>query len=231
VVGKTAIAVIPSRRGVVPPGTRSSFRVSTTTMRRHAVPLSAQRCGLLVGLSSLAACASPATDDAPRWIRQVTFEATRRMLRSESDFPGTEDQDGFGATLDLRRSDGPLGFELGLNHTDEEDSLPGGGTFEARVTELLIGARGTWELGRFRPYLGGGLSLLYTELDFEPAGLPHDSDDDLDGGAYVRLGAGWVLGERLLVSAEYRRLFEELGDYGGFDLDYDQLTLGVGFSF
>lgn len=126
-----------------------------------------------------------------------------------------------------------VGVEAGFQFSDDSDTRDGGsGTVrsELDVYELYAGLRKTFVAadGRLHPYVSGGLSYLNAKIAASP-GSDLDFDDDDSFGIYLRAGVYYRPTGNLRIGLDFRKLFgTHLSGTGGKDLDYDQITLGVG---
>ena len=190
----------------------------------------------LLCLSCLPACASFEGVQPETKVHGISLQYGEREIDDEDELPGLEDLDLIGIEYDVFAPHAALGWELTLLHTNEERDLKPSGSSEVRITELAGGLRKTFgpsDLGvrGLYPYVGAGASLFYTEGEVRSPGLPKDSDEDFDAGLYARVGLYARFADRFRVGVDYRYVWEEFTDFGGFDLDGDQLALTLGVSF
>ena len=180
----------------------------------------------------LSACVGPTGPQQPedQFRRNVAVSVGRRYYDTGSslDRPPTA-----GLTFDLYRPCDLVGFEVGVAHTRDSEDLDPSGNIDAHSTELRLGLRKTFELQRLpvQPYVGAGIVGMFTEVDFRSPGFPHDEDSDWDTGVYVHVGARVFLTERVFLGLDLGLTKEEFLDYGGFDLDSQEVNLQLGFRF
>jgi hypothetical protein len=189
----------------------------------------------LLWLACLPGCSSFQAVKPEPLVHGVSAYLGRRNLEDSDKLDGLGKLETIGAQYDVRAPHAALGWELALFQGRDTADLPGG-SLEARVTELAGGVRKTFEPGQLGvrglyPYVGGGLSLFFTESERRSAGLPDASDEDFDVGPYVHIGVYGRFFDRLRIGVDYRLVREEFLDHGGFDLDGDQLALTLGVSF
>jgi len=189
----------------------------------------------LLWLAFLPACSSFQSVKPEPLVHGVSVYLGRRDIDDSNQLAGLGKLDSIGVQYDARAPHAALGWELALFQAKDTADVAGG-SLEARVTELAGGVRKTFEPGQLGvrglyPYVGGGLSLFFTESERRSAGLADVSDEDFDAGVYVHLGVYGRFFDHLRIGVDYRLVREEFLDYGGFDLDGDQLALTLGVSF
>lgn len=168
--------------------------------------------------------------------RQVNFGAGVRTFE-DPDFGALDDQ--VALTLDYCEPMrlGALRLEGGMHYTyDEADGTAGGQDvrLKGKTLELSMGVNFCRLVGRFRPYVGIGASLLFLEL----RGIDVDvdllfDDQDLTAGGYAKAGLLFQVSYTSHVGIEVRHF--EGGDVtlDGADLgtSSDQLLFVLGTSF
>ena len=189
----------------------------------------------LLPLACLAACSSFQAVKPEPLVQGVSAHLGERDIEDSNELDGLGKLGTVGVQYDGRAPHAALGWELALFQSEDTADLPGG-SLEARVTELAGGVRKTFEPGQLGvrglyPYVGGGLSLLFTERELRSPGMPDANDEDLDAGVYVHAGVYGRFFDHLRIGVDYRLVREEFLDTGGFDLDGDQLALTLGVSF
>lgn len=164
-------------------------------------------------------------------ITNVTLVLGSRELGDEFFWQPLDEQDNIGIEIDTY-TPGSLGFEFGLHLADASESVLGV-PLESDTLELNFGGRKTWgqDLGGLHPFVGGGAALIVTTIDIGNGFL-----DDSDGGLgfYLHGGAYYTIGDSFNLGFDYRKLFGTDIEFTGFvptDVDYDQLSFTVGFSF
>ena len=194
------------------------------TLLRFAAPLAA-----------LTACRAPGAGPrgpiGPEWQHHVSLGAGFRRLESGT-FDGIDEPFLYGIEWDVRRPDWLVGFEAGVNRSEDTERLSPSGRFHAEIHQLYVGLRATFDLTpRLQPYLALGLNEYYTEVEFEAPGFPFDRDTDWDSGYYLKAGLRFRVDDHLTIGLDVRHDREEDLDYGGFELDAQQATLRLGWSF
>lgn len=172
---------------------------------------------------------TPSRVSTPSRVRTTTLLLGSRTLDDSFFWEPLEDQNMFGLEFDSYIPGG-FGYEMGFHVARASESLSGV-SFETTTIEFNFGARKTWEVGDFHPYLGGGLSLVATSLEIGSGFI-----DEADGGLgfYLHGGGYFRIANNLTLGFDYRILRGTEIELDGFvptDVDYTQLALTVGFSF
>lgn len=197
----------------------------------------APACVAVLGLFLGTACASappPLPFAAGGETPELGFTALvgARDLEAESDFGSTDEQAFGGVELHWARPGEPLALELGLTYSRDTDEPSLEPELESEVADLGLGLRYRFrELGVFRPYLAGGLALLYGHTESEGPGFPSLDEDDWDGGVYTHGGLWAPFGDDLRLGLDLRWVGSDWLESDGLDLDHTAiaLTLGTGF--
>jgi hypothetical protein len=151
----------------------------------------------------------------------VNFKPGIKML-DKNDWEPVEDQTAVGVSVSWGKETWPVHFLIDyLISLDKQEIFPGV-DLQGTTAELGFGIQKTWELGRTRPFLNGGLSLVLADVDFSGSGISA-SESDASGGGFVGGGVFWRVGSRfnIGVSAHYSKAtatFEFL-DLGGLNLE------------
>jgi hypothetical protein len=168
--------------------------------------------------------------------RQINFGAGVRAFEDE-DFGSLDDQ--LALTLDYCEpiDFGSLRLEGGMHYSyDESTGTSGGETvhLRGRSFELSVGLNLSQLIGRLRPYVGAGASLLFLQqrgID-EDDGLVFD-DDDLTAGGYAKVGLLFQVRPTSHLGVEFRHFVggDVVLDGTDFATGYDQLlfVFGTGF--
>jgi len=189
-------------------------------------------------LMVLAASAAPVAAKPGEFEAEVNFIVGLKSLDGE-DWAPVEDQQMFAAEMSWGTTDFPVYFVSDVIGTATQEDTPSFdplfGPFSVTTTgttfEMDFGVRKIWEVGTFRPYLGGGVGIMigYYKAEF----LNYTSDDAdatlgpwLGGGMYWRLGPHFNLGLSARWSQGIIDLFGANADTGGL-----QYGLLVGFGF
>jgi len=116
---------------------------------------------------------------------------------------------------------------VALHYTDGTDSFQGVEVAQERVA-LDLGLVHYWDLGRLRPYVGGGLTGEHAELR-----AVGEKEDDWSAGLYGTFGAAYFFTDRLYVDTGYRITEGTDFSFGDLDTDLDSgtafLSFGVSF--
>lgn len=166
----------------------------------------------------------PAAAHAGEFAGHVNFFLGTKYL--EDDWAPLDQHGAFGAEMSWGSTDWPvfIASDVFVSADVEE------GTFldtVAVTTELDLGVRKIWELGRTYPFVGGGMGIMTGYLD-------NDITDDRDAaaGPWINGGVFWRLGPRFNIGLSARwssgdvRLFGQELDAGGFQFG---LLLGFGW--
>jgi opacity protein-like surface antigen len=154
----------------------------------------------------------------------VSLFAGLRTLHDD-DWDPVEDQGAIGFQLAYAPLEWPVGMEIGLMHSSDDDS--DSGDPEVRITDIYAGVNKTFDFDRMHPYVGGGLALVSGKS--EDSGGSSDSDRSLAG--YIHAGILFDVSRVVSLGLDARHLFgsdlELSGD--GIDADYSQLALVLAF--
>lgn len=126
---------------------------------------------------------------------------------------------------------GILPFGLGIEAAyfrSEEEGTEAGIDVGAEIQELAIGIRKTFRESKFiRPYIGGGLSYLDSEITVDDV-----ADDDGTGAYYLHVGVGYHI-LFFSIGLDYRLVGGTDSSFEGEDIDlnYDQVSAFIGISF
>ena len=183
---------------------------------------------LLALFPLLAVCPVQDTRPLPPPIPNVSVLNGSLLLigRNVNDAEPADGQKGWGLELDGYRARDPLGWELGVTRTSDEASLSGGGSLDATVREVYLGARKTWvdPYSSFHPFASIGLSFV--EAEAELSGGP--KADDSSFGVYGRGGAYWTFGRYFNIGADVKALVGTDIDFG--DANYVEVGVILGYS-
>lgn len=167
-----------------------------------------------------------ASSAASPWRGDVNLLLGGKHL-DKNDWGAVHRQDSFGLMTTWARGGWPVSLAADLL-TSRRDALVlrGGGLAEerARATELQLGARKIWRLGRkLRPYVGGGLAVASATLEVEDArGSASDRGTGagpwVGGGMTATLGAAVNLGFDVRASHADARIFGDQKNAGGVNI-------------
>jgi opacity protein-like surface antigen len=195
--------------------------------------------GLLV-LLALSACS--AVPDAawqephenPDRPTRVGLYLGQRNL-DEDDYEPVDEQVMLGLEFVHEAADSVVGWEFGLAGSADEETVQILGEdvdVEATTGEVYAGIRKSIGSGRFRPYIGGGVAYIQSELEVStPLGSADVDDGSIAG--YLHVGVSFDLTPGFFIGVDLRALLGSDVDYEGFesDADYEQLALTIGGAF
>ncbi len=142
-----------------------------------------------------------------------------------------DEQGVLGLNMDLGGASWPVQIEFGFHASGAEDDI-GPLDVTASIAELQVGVQKFWKVGStMRPFVGGGLALVWAEVELEDnLGFSVDEDDNTVG-AYVHGGIYWRLGKAFNIGLDGR--ITGTGDLEAFgsevDANYFQLGMILGF--
>jgi hypothetical protein len=143
--------------------------------------------------------------------------------RDVNDDEPADEQFGWGLEFDTYHPRNDFGWEAGASRTSDDVSVSGG-TFEATVKEIYLGARKTWgQPDRLHPFVSLGLEYVSAKTELSGGA----SEDDSSFGLYARGGAYWTIGHFNL-GADVKTLVGTDIDFG--DANYIQLGFILGYS-
>ena len=167
-----------------------------------------------------------------RWQTDYVVLAGGLRMNATTEFPGVRDMGIGGVAVGMHPANSPVGLEVGWRHARGEQDFSGA-TFAAELAELSLGARSRFGIGdsdfAFVPSLGW--SLLLAEKDFDAMALPDVTQRQDDHGVYGGVGLEWDAGTGPVLGLDYRYVFDEFSDFGGFALDNHQIMLRFGWRF
>lgn len=178
----------------------------------------------------LAACAAvtPAQQPASAWRdNRISLYVGQRDL-DEDDHAPVDEQGTIGLEYSHESPASPLGFELGLMGSSDDDK-PGGVKVKGSTGELYGGLKLTFGDDVLRPYVGAGASWI--RFKGEVAGTGSDDDGSIAG--YVHGGLAVHATDQLVFGLDLRALFgSDITIFGvDTDADYEQLAVFAGFEF
>lgn len=211
------------------PDSRANALPGADTRGRHPTMKTLILPALLVlPLASCAALTSPRPYGPPLGAggSKLTLFFGERELE-EDDYAPVEEQETVGAALSWEPAHGGLGGELGVLSSEEEETVLGLDV-EGKTLEVFGGVRQNFGSEALRPYLGGGLSWIESEVESGPL-----TDDDDSLGLYLHAGIDAWVTPNVSLGVEYRLLLGTDMDVFGVetDADYEQVGVTLGFSF
>ncbi len=168
-----------------------------------------------------------------RWTGQVHAQIGGRDL--DSSWGRNDNPFAFGVEGVLRPADAWIGVESGLTASfDRTRTTEAGGVRrreDAALTEFYIGPRLMADLGAVQPYVGGGISALYADVE-RTSGFFIAEDDDSTIGGYVHGGLLFPVHDHVHFGIDVRATWG--GDLDLFasdrDPDYLQVAAVIGGS-
>jgi hypothetical protein len=140
---------------------------------------------------------------------------------SSSDWPDLDTHFAMGVMFDIKNDPWPISIALDLLDTGDKNEHDGVEDL-GHTTELDLGIRKIFKQdSRLQPYIGGGVSFLYAELEYQEANETTTEDDRgvggwLGAGLYVEVVPRFVLGLDLRYSNGEVVLFDQDRNAGGF---------------
>jgi hypothetical protein len=195
--------------------------------------------GLLV-LLALSACSAVPTaawqepHENPDRPTRVGLYLGQRNL-DEDDYEPVDEQVMLGLEFVHEAADSVVGWEFGLAGSADEETVQILGEdvdVEATTGEVYAGIRKSIGSGRFRPYIGGGVAYIQSELEVStPLGSADVDDGSIAG--YLHVGVSFDLTPGFFIGVDLRALLGSDVEYEGFesDADYEQLALTIGGAF
>jgi hypothetical protein len=170
-------------------------------------------------------------------IRNYTLHLGQRALDQDGWEP-VADQFTVGVETDTYRPEDGWGMEMGVFFSRDAGSMviEGLSSVEAKGTtwEAYLGVRKTirTRVGGARPYLGGGLTWIWSDFEASSAEQTISGSDDSPA-VYLHGGVTWRVGASLNVGLDLRVVSGASADMFGIegDADYAQAALGLGFQF
>ncbi len=170
-------------------------------------------------------------------IRNYTLHLGQRALDQDGWEP-VADQFTVGVETDTYRPEDGWGMEMGAFFSRDEGSLPieGLSSVDAKGTswEVYLGARKTMRplVGGARPYLGGGLTWIWSDFEASSTDLTFSGSDNSPA-VYLHGGVMWRVSASLNVGLDLRVVSGASADMFGVegDADYAQAAIGLGFQF
>lgn len=179
-------------------------------------------------------------------VQSVTLSVGERDLRDENAWEPSQDQFALGVTYDASWTRGTnvgIGVETSIFGSGRSKEVDVGGDdreFRAGTLEFAVGPRLDVAFGAsgIHAYIAGGLAHIsaFAGLGDDNGDFFDDDDDDDNDSSfagYAHIGAYWRIERHFNVGIDFRIL--RGSDIEVFDVntdaDYDQLTLGFGYSF
>jgi opacity protein-like surface antigen len=138
-----------------------------------------------------------------------------------SDWPDLDTHFSMGVVFDIKRDSWPISIVLDLVDTGDKHNHDGMEDL-GHTTEYQLGIRKIFmnQHSKIQPYIGGGISFMYAELEFEENNITTTQDDrDAGGwfgaGMYYEIYPKFVLGLDVRYSHGEVILFDKERDAGG----------------
>ncbi len=192
---------------------------------------------VLLALSACSAVPKAAwqdpSEDPDRPTRFALYLGQRNL--DEDDYEPVDEQVMLGLEFVHEARDSVVGWELGLAGSADEETVQLLGQdvdVEATTGEVYAGIRKSIGSGRFRPYVGGGVAYIQSELEASTS-LGSGSVDDGSIAGYLHVGVSFDLTPGFFIGLDLRALLGSDLDYDGLesDADYEQLALTIGGAF
>jgi opacity protein-like surface antigen len=138
-----------------------------------------------------------------------------------SDWPDLDTHFSMGVVFDIKKDSWPISIVLDLVDTGDKHNHDGMEDL-GHTTEYQLGIRKIFmnQHSKIQPYIGGGVSFMYAELEFEENNITTTQDDrDAGGwfgaGMYYEINPKFVLGLDVRYSHGEVILFDKERDAGG----------------
>jgi opacity protein-like surface antigen len=138
-----------------------------------------------------------------------------------SDWPDLDTHFSMGVVFDIKKDSWPISIVLDLVDTGDKHNHDGMEDL-GHTTEYQLGIRKIFmnQHSKIQPYIGGGISFMYAELEFEENNITTTQDDrDAGGwfgaGMYYEINPKFVLGLDVRYSHGEVILFDKERDAGG----------------
>ena len=138
------------------------------------------------------------------------------------DWPDLDKHFSMGAIFDVKKDSWPVSISLDISDTGDKHKHDGMEDL-GHTTEYHLGVRKifTNQNRNIQPYVGGGVSIIYAEQEFEENNNTTTQDDDAVGawfgaGMYYEINPSFVLGLDVRYSEGEVTLIDEDIDAGGF---------------
>lgn len=174
--------------------------------------------------------ASPITN-ADEWSGHITGYLGLKTMNS-SDWPDIDTHFSMGPIFDIKKDSWPISIALDLMDTGSEHEH-GGLKDLAHTTEYHLGVRKVLmnQDSKIQPYIGGGVSYMYAELEYQEISSTRTQDDTdvgiwIGAGMYYEINPSFVLGLDVRYSHGEVTLFDQERKAGGI---YTGVMVGYQF--
>lgn len=158
--------------------------------------------------------------NADDWSGHIGVFAGLKTMNS-SDWPDIENHNALGVMFDIKKDSWPVSIALDFIDTggkSEHDGM----TDLGHTTEIQLGVRKIFlkQDSKILPYIGGGVSFMYAQQEYEVNNITTTEDDGAVGawigaGMYYEINPSFVLGLDARYSYGKVTLFNEERDAGG----------------
>lgn len=169
--------------------------------------------------------------NADEWSGHIGGFIGMKALNS-SDWPDLDIHNSLGVIFDIKKDTWPVSIVLDITDTGGKHKHNGMEDL-GHTTELHFGIRKSFinQDSRIQPYVGGGISSMYAEQEFEVNNVSAKQDDStvgfwLGAGMHYEMNPKFVLGLDVRYSEGEATLFDEDMNAGGF---YAGVTGGYQF--
>lgn len=169
--------------------------------------------------------------NANEWSGHFSGSASLKAMNS-NDWPDLNKHFSMGFITDVKKDSWPISIALDIMDTGDKHDH-GGVTDLGHTTELQLGVRKIFmsRYPKIQPYIGGGVSFMSAEQEYEEAGYKEKQDDQGLGG-WFGVGLYYEVLSLLVVGLDVRlsygevTLFDEKLNAGGI---YTGVTVGLRF--
>lgn len=157
---------------------------------------------------------------AQSWTGNANFIVGLKELKS-TDWEPVDSHFASGAVVDFRKVDWPVSIAIDIIGSGDV-KRDGSDKDKGYTTEQHIGVRKIWDDtdSSFRPYVGGGIAVVWGKIERRIAGISVD-DDDTGTGFWLGTGTYWTAGPKLNLGFDIRyskadiTLFDKEREAGG----------------
>lgn len=153
-------------------------------------------------------------------------------IMDSSDWPELDTHFAMGVLFDIKKDSWPFSIALDIFDTGDEYKHEGMKDL-GHTTEYQLGIRKIFmgQNSKVQPYIGGGVSFMSAELEYQDGTIIMKQDDRavgvwLGAGTYYEINPSFVLGFDARYSYGKATLFDKQRDAGGF---YTGVTAGYQF--
>lgn len=174
-------------------------------------------------ISALVLAASALNVQAAEWDGDLNLLLGGKTLDS-SDWDDRDDHGAIGFLINFQQKDWPLAIVVDMFGTGKEQGT-GANRIESYTAEMHLGARHYIDAGKFRPYLGAGLSLVFAEENRDS--VTYDQTTD---GTWVGAGVQYAISDSLSLMLDVRHSQADL-TLNGVSVDAGGTFSGLGIGY